>query len=90
LWRNWQTEAHLILRLKPRNCRGDFEAQITKPELSIFMLKPKNPTPPWFWDSTKKPTVDFEAKLGETIATNFEDKLEKAAESDQEPSGTGE
>jgi hypothetical protein len=31
LWCNQQTVAHLILRPKPRNLRGDFEAQITKP-----------------------------------------------------------
>jgi hypothetical protein len=30
LWRNRQTEDHLVLRSKPRNRRGDFEAQITK------------------------------------------------------------
>jgi hypothetical protein len=31
LWRNRQTKAHLVLRPKPRNHRGDFEVQITKP-----------------------------------------------------------
>jgi hypothetical protein len=36
LWRNRQTEAHLVLRPKPRNCRGDFEAQITKPKLPVL------------------------------------------------------
>jgi hypothetical protein len=77
LWRNRQTEAHLVLRPKPRNHRGDFEAQITKPELSVLRPKPKNPPPPWFWGSTKKPTADFEAKPGETVATSFEAKLEK-------------
>jgi hypothetical protein len=41
LWRNWQTEVYLVLRLKPRNHRGDFEAQITKPELSVLRPKPK-------------------------------------------------
>jgi hypothetical protein len=61
----------------PRNHRGNFEAQITKPELPILTPKPENPPPPWFWGSTKKPTAGFEAKLGETIATSFEDKLEK-------------
>jgi hypothetical protein len=39
--------------------------------------KPRNPPPPWFWGSTKKPTADFEEKPGETIATSFEAKLEK-------------
>jgi hypothetical protein len=65
------------LRAKQRNRRGDFEAQITKSELSVLRPKLGNPPPPWFWGSTKKPTVGFEAKPGETIATSFEDKLEK-------------
>jgi alkanesulfonate monooxygenase SsuD/methylene tetrahydromethanopterin reductase-like flavin-dependent oxidoreductase (luciferase family) len=67
----------LVLRPKPRNRRGDFEAQITKPELPVLRPKPRNPPPPWFWGSTKKSTTGFEAKLGETIATSFEAKLEK-------------
>jgi hypothetical protein len=33
LWRKRQTVARLVLRYKTRNRRGDFEAQITKPEL---------------------------------------------------------
>jgi hypothetical protein len=77
LWRNRQTEVCLVLRLKPRNRRGDFEAQITKPDLLILRPKPGNPLPPWFWGSIKKPTTDFEAKPGETVATSFESKLEK-------------
>jgi hypothetical protein len=36
------------LRPKPENCRSDFEAQITKPELSVLRPKPENPPPPWF------------------------------------------
>jgi hypothetical protein len=48
LLRNRQTEAHLVLRPKPRNCRGDFEAQITKPGLPVLRSKPENPPPPWF------------------------------------------
>jgi hypothetical protein len=67
----------LVLRPKPRNCRGDFEAQITKPELPILRPKPGNPPPPWFWGSTKKSTAGFEAKLGETVVTSFKAKLEK-------------
>jgi hypothetical protein len=67
----------LILRHKPRNRRGDFDAQITKPKLPVLSLKPGNHPPPYFWVSTKKLTTDFEAKLGETIATSFEVKLEK-------------
>jgi alkanesulfonate monooxygenase SsuD/methylene tetrahydromethanopterin reductase-like flavin-dependent oxidoreductase (luciferase family) len=67
----------LVLRPKPRNHRGDFESQIIKPELSVLRPKPGNPAPPWFSGSTKKPTTDFEAKLGETIATGFEVKPTK-------------
>jgi hypothetical protein len=77
LWRNRQTEVHLVLRPKPRNRRGDFEAQIIKPELPVLRPKPENPPPPWFWGSTKKPTAGFEAKPRETVATSFEVKLEK-------------
>jgi hypothetical protein len=67
----------MVLRPKLRNRCGDFEAQITKPELLVLRLKPGNPPPPWFWGSTKKPTTDFEAKPGETVAASFEAKLEK-------------
>jgi hypothetical protein len=66
----------LILRPKPRNCCDDFEAQIIKPELPVLRLKLVYP-PPWFWGSTKKPTVGFDAKPGETVATSFEAKLKK-------------
>jgi hypothetical protein len=38
----------LILRPKPRNHHGDFEAQITKPELPVLRPKPGNPPPPRF------------------------------------------
>jgi hypothetical protein len=67
----------MILRHKPRNHRGDFEVQITKPDLPVLRPKPENPPPPWFWGSTKKPIVGFEAKPRETVATSFEAKLEK-------------
>jgi hypothetical protein len=77
LSRNRQTEACLVLRPKPRNRRGDFEAQITKPELPVLRPIPGNPPPPWFWGSTNKPTTGFEAKPGETVTTSFEVKLEK-------------
>jgi hypothetical protein len=77
LWHNRQTEANLVLRHKPRNRRGDFEVQITKPKLPVLRPKPGNPLPPWFWGSTKKPTTGFEAKPGETVATSFEARLEK-------------
>jgi hypothetical protein len=77
LWCNRQTEAHLVLRPKPRNRRSDFEAQITKPKLPVLRPKQGNPPPPWFLGSTKKPTADFEAKPGEIVTTSFEAKLEK-------------
>jgi hypothetical protein len=67
----------MVLRPKPRNRRGDFKAQITKPELPILKPKPGNPPPPWFWGSTKKSTAGFEAKPGETVTTSFGAKLEK-------------
>jgi hypothetical protein len=67
----------LVLRSKPRNHRGDFEAQIIKPELPILRPKPRNPPAHWFWGSTKKPTTGFEAKPEETVTTSFEAKLEK-------------
>jgi hypothetical protein len=35
------------LMLKSKNCRGDFEYQITKPYLSVLRLKPRN-RHPWF------------------------------------------
>jgi hypothetical protein len=44
LWHNRQTVARLVLRHKPRNRRGDFEAQITIPELPILRPKPENPS----------------------------------------------
>jgi hypothetical protein len=67
----------LILRLKPRNRRGDFDDQINKPELPVLRPKSENPAPPWFWGSTKKPTAGFDAKPGETVVTSFEAILEK-------------
>jgi hypothetical protein len=76
-WCNRQAEACLVLRHKPRNRRGDFEAQITKPELPVLRPKLENPPPPWFRGSTKKPTAGFEAKPGETVTTSFDAKLEK-------------
>jgi hypothetical protein len=64
----------MVLRPKPRNSRGDFEAQITKLELPVLRSKPGNPPSPWFWGSTKKPTTGFESKPGEIVATGFEAK----------------
>jgi hypothetical protein len=53
LWHNWQTEARLVLRPKPRNRYDDFDAQINKLELSVLRPKSGN-RQPWFWGSTKK------------------------------------
>jgi hypothetical protein len=47
LWRNRQIEARLVLMPKPRSHRGDFEAQITKPELLVLRPKLENRRP-WF------------------------------------------
>jgi hypothetical protein len=60
-----------------RNRHGDFEDQITKPVLPVLRPKPKNPPPPWFWGSTKKPITSFEVKPGETVATGFKVKPAK-------------
>jgi hypothetical protein len=43
LWCNGQNIARLVLRPKPRNHHGDFEAQITKPQLLVLRSKPGNP-----------------------------------------------
>jgi hypothetical protein len=40
-------------------------------------LKPGNPSPHWFWGSTKKPTTGYKDKSEEIIVTSFEVKLEK-------------
>jgi hypothetical protein len=73
--RKWKWE--VTREPKPRNRRGDFEPKITKSELPVLRPKPKNPPPPWFWGSTKKPSTGFEGKPRETVATSFEAKLEK-------------
>jgi hypothetical protein len=67
----------MVLRPKPRNHRGDFDAQITKPKLPVLRPKPGNNPPHWFWGTTKNPSAGFAAKPGETVATSFEAKLEK-------------
>jgi hypothetical protein len=67
----------LILRHKPRNRRGDFDTQISNLKLPVLRPKPENPSPPWFWGSTKKPTTGIKAKLEKSVATDFEAKSEK-------------
>jgi hypothetical protein len=69
---------------KLRNRCDDFEAQITKPKLSVLRPKPGNLPPPWFWGSTTKSSTGIEAKSGETVATSFEAKLEKTVAADFE------
>jgi hypothetical protein len=55
LWCDQQTEARLVLRPKPRNRCGDFEAQIQNRRC-------------WFWGPNQKTrATDFEAKLEKTI-----------------------
>jgi hypothetical protein len=67
--------AHLVLRLKPRNYRGDFVGQITKPHMLVLSPKPKNLSK-WFWgQTTRTVSISFEAKLGETVNLGFEAKL---------------
>jgi hypothetical protein len=57
LWHNRQTEAYLVLGLKPRNRRGDFKAQITKPELPVLRTKLGNPSPPVLRPNRRKQTT---------------------------------
>jgi hypothetical protein len=55
----------MVLRSKPRNCRGNFEVQITKPCCR-------------FWGPNRETwATGFEVKLGETVATDFEAKPKK-------------
>jgi hypothetical protein len=65
MWCNRQTEPHIVLRPKPRNRRGDFEAQIGKPSTTLVLRL------------NQETHHRFEAKPGETVATSFEAKLEK-------------
>jgi hypothetical protein len=57
LWRNKQTVTRLVLRSKPRNHRGDFYSQITKPYLPILRPKPKNLKPPVLKPNQEKPST---------------------------------
>jgi hypothetical protein len=72
LWHNQQTIAHLVLRPKPRNRRGDFVGQITKPQLPVLKPNPGNPSE-WFWGQTARiVATGFEVKQGETIDLGFD------------------
>jgi hypothetical protein len=81
LWCNRQTQARLVLRPKPRNHRGDFEAQITKPELLVLSPKLGETITTSFVDKLEKTvTAGFEAKPLETVATSFEAKPMKTVQ----------
>jgi hypothetical protein len=74
LWCKRQTIAHLILRPKTRNRRGDFVGQITKPQLSVLRPKPGNSSE-WFWGQTTRTVAPgFEAKPRENVDLDFEAK----------------
>jgi hypothetical protein len=74
LWRNWQTEVCLVLRPKPKNRRGDFEAQITKLKLPILRPKLGNPSR-WFWGQTRENRRHrFYGQTGENCLNGFEVK----------------
>jgi hypothetical protein len=60
LWRNQQTVVHLVLRPKPRNHRGDFDAQNKKTEATDFEAK-----------SGETVVTGFEAKPVETVLVVF-------------------
>jgi hypothetical protein len=62
-WRNWQIEVRLVLMPKPRNCRCDFEAQITK----LYHHR--------FWGQTRRNRPNgFVVKLVKNHPSGFEVK----------------
>jgi hypothetical protein len=74
LWRNRQTEAHLVLRFKPRSHHDDFEAQIMKPELPILRPKSGN-LRHQFWDkSGRNRHHRFWCQTGENRSYRFWDQ----------------
>jgi hypothetical protein len=89
LWCNRKTVARLVLRLKPMNRHGDFEDQITKPELPVLRHKPRNPSHrfwgqiernrrPWFWGSIKmKRLVRWLKTAGLSITNNHKNSILK-------------
>jgi hypothetical protein len=58
----------MVLRLKPRNCHDDFEAQITKPQMLVLRSKPGNVT------------LDFEAKIGKSSPPVLRPNREKLSQ----------
>jgi hypothetical protein len=64
LWCNRQTIAHLILRHKPKNRRGDFVGQTGKPERVV--LRP----------NIRNVATGFEAKLGQIVNLGFEEHID--------------
>jgi hypothetical protein len=65
----------MILRLKSRNHRDDFETQNTKPELPVLMPKPRETIATSFEAKLKKTAATgFDAKPPETVTTDFEVK----------------
>jgi hypothetical protein len=64
----------MVLRPKPRNYRGDFVGQITKPQLPILRPKLGNPSE-WFSSKTARTVATcFEVKLEEIIDLDFKAK----------------
>jgi hypothetical protein len=57
LWRNRQTIARLVLRLKRRNRCDDFVSQITKPQLPILRPNPGNLKLPVLRINREKPST---------------------------------
>jgi hypothetical protein len=67
----------LVLRPKPRNRRGDFEAQITKLIAAGFEVQTGKPSTTLILRLNQQTDQRFEVKPGETVATSFAAKLEK-------------
>jgi hypothetical protein len=63
LWRNWQINARLVLRPKPRNRRSDFDAQITKLKLPVLRSKLGNPSHRFWGQTERNRPSGFEAQL---------------------------
>jgi hypothetical protein len=64
----------MVLRHKPRNCRCDFEAQITKLELPVLRPKPENPTHRFWGQTERNRRHRFWDQSGENRPRGFESK----------------
>jgi hypothetical protein len=83
LWRNQQTETYLILKLKPRNHRGDFDTK--SPNCSCQFWGPnwetlhhrltKKPSPSFLGQTRENYRHQFWSQIGRNRHSDFEVKL---------------